>query len=449
MRLIYKGLAWSSMGQDSFLNEAQARWALSALWDRVGGCAEWDGRPVIEFIAASFEAVESDLLAPPGSIYWIKIDELLPIPQLQTSLANLDTSHLPFFFRGPKTGFKYSKDAEFPVDLVTATFLQLSRWEEWHEPTLDEFGCHVEASTFAFRQGFIERPVIDEWALIVRYWLRIASPAWTPLMVKGGIELSHDIDVLRYYKNPGRFFRSLARKFFKEKRGLSSFMAINEGVSAFCDPLKDPCVTAIDVLMNFAEIRGLSTTFFFMASLPDVWDDGYDVFTPYFKVVRDRIRARNHHLGWHPGYKAGRDELVLREEYWRISNALELKNFPARHHFLRWSAADSLRRLAALGCQYDGSIGYNYRNGFRASTAHPYQAWDHELNTSLPIQVRPLVAMDGPLQRDERPVEELVRLLRNRCEMVNGYFTLCIHNYSLMNNSELLQSIGRGLDLQG
>lgn len=442
MRLVYEGFAWSRK-EDAFLDISQAKWALIELWRRVAGSAKWQGPPSIEFVSMTKEdaSVENALL--PGKLPWVEIDRILECSIDRTPLKEIDTPSLP------RLGFRLVQDdrenVSFPLDLVTATFLQLSRWEEWAHPVLDQFGCHDEKHSLAARQGFIDRPVIDEWAMVLRFRLAKLAPAWKPDLPSSQIDLTHDIDVLRYYDRPSRVFRAFGRKLLKERSGLGAIRGVIEGASALLNSEKDPCVTAFDELMKFAEDRGLASTFFFMAARPGKWDDGYSVEQPLFAKIRNRILAQGHSCGWHPGFGAAADDGILKQEHARLSNVLGTSKFPVRHHFLRWSADRSWRRLAALGCTYDGSVGYNYTNGFRASTAHPYRAWDHETNSPLNIEVRPLIAMDGPLIRDERPLSEVVEMLRRRCDAVRGRFSLCVHNYSLMYYPTLLRDIGLGL----
>lgn len=73
-------------------------------------------------------------------------------------------------------------------------------------------------------------------------------------------------------------------------------------------------------------------------------------------------------------------------------------------------------------------------------------AYDLERDMPLPLEVRPLIAMDGPLQINTIPIEQSIALLKNRCIAVGGCLSVLIHNYSLMNNPMLLFSVAQGLD---
>jgi hypothetical protein len=158
-----------------------------------------------------------------------------------------------------------------------------------------------------------------------------------------------------------------------------------------------------------------------------------------------RIQRRGHRLGWHPGYAAAEDDAVFAREFARLARALETPRFGARHHFLRWRAGSSWRRLAATGIPYDASVGYNYCLGFRASTARAYPAFDLDANAPLALEVQPLIAMDGPLQRGALPVADALALMARRCIAVRGTLTVLIHNYSLMQAPGLLPAIAAGL----
>ncbi len=433
------GYQWDSR---AFLNQAQTAYALEQLWQLVAGSADWDGPPAVTFRAIDLSEVERMLDAAPGAMAWMPLAAVSPAGWN----APLDTDRLPSLCCANPVSTAYDATTPFPLDLVAGAFLLLTRWEEWTRPAPDAFGCHKEDASIAVRQGFRDRPILDEWALVLRAWLIRARPGWSATVPAHCVEFSHDIDVLRYYHRPVQIARAFGRKLLKERLGVASFSAVSEGAAALLDSGRDPCVIAFDTLMDFSERRGTRSTFFFMASRPGKFDDGYAVDSKLFTSLRDRIRDRGHHLGWHPGYDAAQDDSVFAEELERFTRATGASHFGVRHHFLRWRAGYSWKRLAAHGIAFDASVGYNYCAGFRASTARPYAAFDLESDQPLQLEVRPLIAMDGPLQRDASPVGQNVALLKKRCAAVGGCLTMLVHNYSLMNNPTLLASIVEGLD---
>lgn len=376
-----------------------------------------------------------------GTLPWVPLKDFFPTGHVH----HLDTDKLPAVCCVSTTLQYYDGSGPFGIDLVAATFLLLTRWEEWKWPNLDEFGCHREDASLAAKQGFRDRPILDEWATVLRAWLKQKKPDWQEVMPTYAVEFSHDIDVLRYYKHPGRIIRGVLRKAMKERMGIGSLKGMSEGVTALLNPGRDPCSTAFEALMSFSEGMGTRSTFFFMSSSPGKFDDGYSIESRDFMNIRDQILSRGHQLGWHPGFEAAEDEQIFVSELMRIKRVIPEADFGVRHHFLRWRAGYSWKRLASFDISYDASVGYNYCLGFRASTSHRYMAYDLIADKPLPLEVRPLIVMDGPLQGAHTSIEKTIGLFARRCQAVNGRLTILIHNYTLMSAPNLLISIANGL----
>src|SRR5690606_38702305 len=87
---------------------------------------------------------------------------------------------------------------------------------------------------------------------------------------------------------------------------------------------------------------------------------------------------------------------------------------------------------------YDSSLGYADRPGFRCGTCHEYPAFDPACNMSLNLRIRPLIAMDVTvlganhlgLGASNAAREKFLQLKR-ACQAVKGDFTLLWHNSEL------------------
>ena len=67
------------------------------------------------------------------------------------------------------------------ADMIAAAFFMLSRWEETVVPIRDEHDRFPGTASVAYKQGFLDRPVVDEYALILREWLKALDPTECPL----------------------------------------------------------------------------------------------------------------------------------------------------------------------------------------------------------------------------------------------------------------------------
>lgn len=111
-------------------------------------------------------------------------------------------------------------------------------------------------------------------------------------------------------------------------------------------------------------------------------------------------------------------------------------------HYLRWEQPTTLRAWAEAGMDYDSSLGYADRPGFRCGTCFEYPAFDPVLDKALNLRVRPLIAMEctlldkSYLGLNESLGQEKLYQLKKACAAVGGCFTLLWHN-SYLNDSAL------------
>lgn len=98
--------------------------------------------------------------------------------------------------------------------------------------------------------------------------------------------------------------------------------------------------------------------------------------------------------------------------------------------------------LQSIGATSDASLGFAEQPGFRAGTAHPFRAWDHDAGAPLELVVIPLALMDATFderyigirdraERRRRCVEVLDAISRYR-----GSASLLVHNDRLCNGAD-------------
>jgi hypothetical protein len=155
----------------------------------------------------------------------------------------------------------------------------------------------------------------------------------------------------------------------------------------------------------------------------------------------DRLRPRlvelllagGAEIGLHGSYRAAEDVAVLSEET-RLLEALAGPLAGHRYHYLRVDPHRNLTALEALGFQYDTSLGFADRPGFRAGIAHPFRPWDVAADRPLDLVEIPLALMDVtlaeerylglPLREAERRLLELVGWAAEH----GGGFSVLWHN---------------------
>jgi hypothetical protein len=425
----YKGLAYA-WHEEAFLSPSQAAYALERLWERAAGGleADWEGPPALLFPALTRPQIEALLDLPPGALPWAGTADFLPagaaLPFEGDSLPALGShDNQPY----------YDGCGGFPLDLPAAAFLLLTRWEDTFRPVWDNLGRPDETAALNFRQGFHERPVLDEWGLVLRAWLQKARPGWRAASGHGfRLWLTHDIDHPYCFKSWKHVFRRMARQSVRHKSLGRALKTPGEFFQAWRDFRNDPYYQNTLGLMDFDEQMGRRGTFFFMTAKKGYLDDGYDLSSSPYRDLLMAVQARGHETGWHPGFAAASDETVFAAELARANQFFGPGRYGARRHYLTWRGPQSWRALAAAGCLYDAGFGYTRRVGFRAATAHPFPAYDLQEDRWLDVLVRPLAVQDVGLMSetgfDFKAALMKYSLINKRVKAVCGELAVLTHN---------------------
>ena len=79
-------------------------------------------------------------------------------------------------WEGMKVLFPTSDSNGFPFDIFAAGFYMVSRYEEYLPFTADEHGRFEAQQSIAFQYDFIEKPVVNYWALKLKEKLQDQFP---------------------------------------------------------------------------------------------------------------------------------------------------------------------------------------------------------------------------------------------------------------------------------
>jgi hypothetical protein len=425
----HQGLAYL-WHEGAFLTRPEAAYALERLWALCAGAADWPRQPALSIPAVTRENVVRMHRLDGEAMAWIPLEAVLPAGH---SLS-LDTDRLPALCpAGPLEGGRFSPERPFPLDLAAATFLMLTRWEEEESCyPRDKRGNSRESCHLAARQGFLDRPVLDEWALVLRAWLGTLRPSWKARSKTTRIVMTHDVDATRKFTSWYRVPRAAAGTLVRTRSVRRALETARAGVRSRRHSTLDPYYLGIRSLLDFDESLGARGTFFLMAADRGRFDAGYDLAAPAVRSVVEEVLRRGHDVGWHPGYRAAEDREAFLREKQRIDAYLCRPVRGARFHYLRWRPQCAWRWLVQAGVSYDSTLGLNETVGFRCGTSHPFPVWDRSSGERLPLEERPLVVQDGALFAylglGPSEAERRVAVLRDRVRRVDGDLTILIHN---------------------
>ena len=310
------------------------------------------------------------------------------------------------------------------TDLPLIALAVLCRWEEVQSSQRDRQGRFPAVASVAFQEGFLHRPIVDEYGLALEQALKVLSPGWTPSRREPCLKLSHDIDSTGI---PFQF-RTAIGATLRRRRPLETFLWFLSLVPSV-DP---PPLRTVDRIVQLSLERGLDSALYWMNAKPSPYDLGYSLLEPRVQKRIERFRERDLEMGIHPSYFSFGDPLMLRNEVNEWRSVIGGKPIGGRQHYLRWLPT-TWNDWENAGLSYDSSVGYADRIGFRAGTCIPYRPWSVADDRPLNLLEIPLLVMDGTLVAAEfmclKKEEALVQVrdLAERCQMVGGVFTFLCH----------------------
>jgi len=346
-------------------------------------------------------------------------------------------------------------------DIFGLTYWMLSRQEEVGRTDLDEHGRFPATSSHAYKYGYLDRPIVDEWFDILR---QVIKRLWPDLHLeerKFSMRVSHDVD------NPTRYgflsfkksIRIIASDVLKRRDYLGPVKAlwIRLNTKKYLHPA-DPSNT-FDWIMDVSERNGLTSAFYFICGRTDPAKDGdYQLEHSAIRSLMRRIHERGHEIGLHPSYATylTPQTIVAEAEHLKricSEEGINSQYWGGRMHYLRWKTPDTLYGWEMAEMSYDSTLGYADMPGFRCGTCYEYPAIDPVKGKMLNLRIRPLIAMECTiiakrymgLGTGDASYEKFIQL-KEACRSVKGCFTLLWHNSGLdtHESKELYESIIEG-----
>ena len=330
-------------------------------------------------------------------------------------------------------------------DILGLTYWMLSRQEEVGRTDLDAHGRFPATSSHAFKHGYLERPIVDEWLHILR---QVIAKTWPSLPLKQhtfSMKVSHDVDApSRYgFASAKGLLRSMAGDVLKRGDIKNALRApwIRLNTRNALHPA-DPYNT-FEWIMDLSDHHGLTSAFYFICGSSSNMDAAYEPEHPAIRALMRRIHERGHEIGLHPSYGTYQKPELIAQEAQRLRAILVEENIQqnmlgGRMHYLRWEQPTTLRAWAAAGMDYDSTLSYADRPGFRCGTCFEYPAFDPVAGEVLKLRLRPLVVMECSvidacylgLGTGDAAQAKFAQL-KNACRAVNGCFTVLWHNSRL------------------
>jgi len=362
-----------------------------------------------------------------GDEFFIAADDILferGIQDLEISFGEFNG--LPSFFQ------TYSRQSQFTFDLFAASFYLISRYEEYLPFIKDKYGRFMAEESIAYKNGFLQQPIIDIWAVELQKKLKELFPELVFNNKEYEFIPSIDIDAAYAYKHKGAF-RTLGG-YIKSLRDFN-FKEIKRKTRVILNKEKDP-FDNFDYIFQLHKEHSLKAIFFILFADYGTNDKNTPTFNRYFKELVAYI-ADNANVGIHPSYTSNIIPSKLKKELKNLSKTVHFDINKSRQHFLILHLPSTYRNLINLEITDDYSMGYASQYGFRASTSHSFLFYDLEMEYTTSLRIHPFAAMEGTLKDYQKmSVEEAKKTFEyiiDEIKAVNGTYISLWHNESLSN----------------
>jgi hypothetical protein len=307
-------------------------------------------------------------------------------------------------------------------DWLGASFLLMSRAEEYHHTSQDPHGRFPYQSSIAYQKGFIHQPVIDEWSFL--FLKDHLPPDNVPLQILPtlDIDMTHAILGRPLWRRMGALIKATLRgSFFRH-------------VQVLARQAPDPYDNA-DLQCKLLKEHRRQAVYFFQSGTYGQYDKNISPHHPLFKKTVDQIIAAGHTIGLHPSYAQFDNPGMLEIEKLALEHLTGNEIAHSRFHFLRFRLPESYRYLLQHHILHDYSMGYSDVVGYRASTSLPFSWYDLTQEKSTPLTLYPFSVMDVALQYYQQmspeKAMEVIHDMKHTLQQVRGCFSFCYHNESL------------------
>ncbi|MBT3209996.1 MAG: hypothetical protein HN704_07600 [Bacteroidetes bacterium] len=333
-------------------------------------------------------------------------------------------------FQDQKIFFETNEDSFFCFDIFAASFYLISRYEEYLPGKKDKFGRFLAENCIAFKNNFLEEPIVNNWVLLFRKKLKEVFPKISFAENNFSYIPTIDIDNAFAYKFKGyyRIFGALAKTIID-----FNFKETIERIKVLLDLKKDPYDT-YSFLNKVHKQHKFNAIFFFLLGNFSQYDRNIPVSNVSFRKMIYEI-SRKISIGIHPSFASNTNKAQLKKEIHNLKEIANQKIEISRQHYLMLFFPETYQNLLENGIKQDYTLGYAEKIGFRAGICSPFNFFDLTKNIETDLKIFPFQVMDVSLKKylkfsSEESIQKITELIE-KVKRVNGTFISLWHNESL------------------
>jgi hypothetical protein len=334
-----------------------------------------------------------------------------------------------------------STDAvHMPYDLIASAFYFLSCWEETVIPGRDQHGRFSYTRSLAAQLNLPDNVVdiyLDLFIALLNLasngrWPQVGIPTWeegVPFVAC----LTHDVDEVSKSRLSRLKFvwDHLVRPHASHRHTPVRERARFALTTLFSR--HDPYWT-FPALVQVERQFGFTASYFFQAGGRN-GGAHYSLSEPRIRRLVSDLLQDGFEVGLHGTYQSAFDEDKFLQEKAALAAVINEEPVGHRQHYLRMDYATTLSLYERAALQYDATLGYAEREGYRNQFSYPYYPYSHKADRPYHFLELPTAIMDATLGGyRELPAErawQVIEVLLERTRARRGCITLLWHNHHM------------------
>ncbi|GAA4293455.1 polysaccharide deacetylase family protein [Aestuariibaculum suncheonense] len=323
--------------------------------------------------------------------------------------------------------FSAGEKSAMPFDVFAASFYLLSRYEEYLPHVKDQYGRFLATESIAYKNGFLEQPVVDIWAYKFRDALQQQYEEFQFPERKYSIKPIIDVPTAYHFKLKGvmRGIGGTLKELFQLK-----FKTLYNRFMVIFGLQHDPYDT-FKYIINKQKQSQYKFLFFFLLGDFSTYDKGTNPNSKHFVSLIKHV-ADYCYVGLKASYFALESSEVLKKEKMRLEDIINAPLKASRQSFSKLNLPESYRNLIEHEILEDYTMGYVNYMGFRAGTCTPFLFYDLDYEVQTPLKINSYHMMDYTLLKvhslldKKKALNEIIKQVKQ----VNGEFIPVFHNYT-------------------
>lgn len=333
--------------------------------------------------------------------------------------------------------FSVSSSSGLPFDIFAASFYIITRYEEYLPHVKDEKGRFMASESLAFKEGFLQQPIVDIWVYLFKDRLLEAFPEMVFPKKKMTVHPIVEAAQTYAYKQKG-FFRSVVGYVNSLFHG--EFRNIIARTKAILGLERDPLDT-FKWMVNIANKSKFDLTVFFLLGNSTSFNESMNTHRQKFKLLIKYV-ADYQEVGLIFSYNSLSNYETLKvEKRWmqEITNRSLVSSINAEYLV---NLPDIYRHLVELQVKRDFTMVFRNTIGFRAGTCTPFLFYDLDYEVKTPLVIHPSAMTTTAFhQKYASDIEKTVTSIIASVEQVNGTFTMIFSNKDFAESNKVWRKI--------